>query len=74
MMYWTPRRKAEILAKLATGAVTQEVLLREHELSVEEIAEWRRMYETYGMLGLRSGRGQRSKIRNKLLAGGSAGP
>ena len=42
ILRWAPRRKAELLDAIASGAVTLEAALVDYALSAEEIAEWER--------------------------------
>jgi two-component system cell cycle response regulator CtrA len=55
---WDVRRKAEVVAVVTSGEVTLEEAMRRHRLSEEEFNTWRRMYEAYGLHGLRSTRVQ----------------
>lgn len=41
MTHYTPQRKAEILDAIARGRVTEAEAMAEHQISAEELAEWR---------------------------------
>ena len=51
--YWTPRRKAEVVAAASGGLLTVDELCDRYRLSVEEFASWQRAVDRSGMPGLR---------------------
>ena len=55
---WTIRRKAAVIEKLRTGALTLEQARERYALSVEEIRAWERDLERHGVYGLRATRVQ----------------
>lgn len=54
--YWTPRRKAEVVAAVTGGLLGVDEVLRTYNLSVEEFAGWQRAIERFGMSGLKQTR------------------
>ena len=52
--YWTPRRKAEVVAAASGGLLTVDELCDRYRLSVEELASWQRSMSRSGMRGLRT--------------------
>jgi DNA-binding winged helix-turn-helix (wHTH) protein len=60
---WNVRRKAEVVAAVASGEMSLEDALRRHRSSEEEFNTWRRMYEDHGLPGLRSTRVQQYRWR-----------
>lgn len=66
MIRWTPRLKARILGNLAAGRTTRAALLQMHGISSEELAEWRRAYNKYGIKGLRTTRTQERRPPSNL--------
>jgi DNA-binding winged helix-turn-helix (wHTH) protein len=55
---WTPRRKAEVVAAVKSKEMTLDDALRRYQLTKEEFREWRRLYDAYGLPGLRTTRTQ----------------
>lgn len=53
---WTPYRKALALIAVEDGLLTAEQLQQLHQISPEELAEWRRLYELDGARALRTTR------------------
>ncbi|MBI1339065.1 DUF1153 domain-containing protein [bacterium] len=53
---WVTRRKAEVVAAVRGGLLTVDDALRRYELSVEEYAGWERLYDRFGVKGLRATR------------------
>lgn len=51
--YWTPRRKAEVVAAANGGLLTVDELCDRYRLSVEEFAGWQRSMSRSGLRGLR---------------------
>ena len=54
--YWTPRRKAEVVAAVAGGLLTVDEVFERYQLSVEEFAGWQRAVDRFGMPGLKQTR------------------
>ena len=50
---WTIRRKAAVVAAVRSGTISMEEALRRYQLSEEEFLSWQRVFETYGLAGLR---------------------
>ncbi len=57
--YWTPRRKAEVVAAVVGGLLTVDEVLEMYDLSVEEFAGWQRAVDRFGLAGLKQTRLQR---------------
>jgi hypothetical protein len=53
---WVTRRKAEVVAAVHGGLLTEEDACRRYELTKEEFAGWERLYERHGVKGLRTTR------------------
>ncbi|MCI4644027.1 MAG: DUF1153 domain-containing protein [Hyphomonadaceae bacterium] len=53
---WVTRRKAEVVAAVQGGLLSQKEALRRYGLSEEEYSGWERLYSTYGTKGLRATR------------------
>jgi len=53
---WVTRRKAEVVAAVRGGLLTEEDACRRYELSKEEFGGWERLYERHGVKGLRTTR------------------
>ncbi len=53
---WVTRRKAEIVAAVGGGLLTEEEALRRYDLSEEEFSGWRALYSKHGRKGLRTTR------------------
>ncbi len=53
---WVTRRKAEVVAAVRGGLLTMEDACDRYELSKEEFGGWERLYERYGVKGLRTTR------------------
>ena len=51
-MRWTSKRKAEVVVAVRAGTASAEELGRQHGISAEELAEWMRAYDAYGVRGL----------------------
>lgn len=50
---WVIRRKAEVVAALDGGMLTIDEACTRYDISIEELAAWRRLVERAGMQGLR---------------------
>ena len=53
---WVTRRKAEIVAAVSGGLLSEEEALRRYDLSEEEFSGWRALYSRHGRKGLRTTR------------------
>ena len=53
---WVTRRKAEVVAAVRGGLLTEEDACRRYELTKEEFAGWERLYDRHGVKGLRTTR------------------
>lgn len=53
---WVPRRKAAVVAAVAGELLTAEEACDRYSLTVEEFAEWQRLYDFGGVKGLRTTR------------------
>jgi hypothetical protein len=65
---WVARRKAAVLAALRSGAITMEEACRRYALSEEELLDWQRAFETYGLTGLRATRLRARRARRSKSA------
>lgn len=50
---WTPYRKAEVVAAVARGTLSQAEACERYSLSTEEFTEWRRLVHQGGIRALR---------------------
>ncbi len=55
---WVTRRKAEVVAAVSGGLLSEEEALRRYDLSEEEFSGWRSLYSKHGRKGLRTTRVQ----------------
>lgn len=53
---WVARRKAELLAAIRGGLITQDEACKRYLLTPEELTSWERLIDKHGMLGLRTTR------------------
>lgn len=53
---WVTRRKAEVVAAVRGGLLTKEDACERYSLSVEEYEGWERLYDRFGVKGLRTTR------------------
>lgn len=60
---WVIRRKALVVAGVDSGLLTAEEACQRYRLSLEELANWRKLIEKHGVKGLRATRIQRYRIR-----------
>ena len=49
---WIAKRKADLIARIDSGEISEAEALRLHQLSPEELAEWRHFYAKDGVWGL----------------------
>ncbi|MEL6473321.1 MAG: DUF1153 domain-containing protein [Pseudomonadota bacterium] len=55
---WVTRRKAEVVAAVCGGLLTEDDACDRYGLSSEEFAGWQRLYSKHGAKGLRATRVQ----------------
>lgn len=55
---WVTRRKAEVVAAVDGGLLTEEAACKRYGLSEEEFAGWLKLYTKHGAKGLRATRVQ----------------
>ena len=53
---WVTRRKAEVVAAVLGGLLTKEDACERYSLSPEEFEGWERLYDRFGVKGLRTTR------------------
>ena len=53
---WVTRRKAEVVAAVRGGLLTKEDACERYSLSAEEYEGWERLYDRFGVKGLRTTR------------------
>jgi hypothetical protein len=53
-MHWTYQRKAKLIEAINDGFIEETVAMSMHNISQEELSEWRRLYEAHGAKGLRA--------------------
>ena len=53
---WVARRKAEVVAAVHGGLLTEEDACKRYELTKEEFGGWERLYDRHGVKGLRTTR------------------
>lgn len=53
---WVTRRKAEIVAAVSGGLLTEDDACERYDLSEEEFEGWRKLYSKHGRKGLRTTR------------------
>ncbi|MGN7932906.1 CtrA inhibitor SciP [Sphingopyxis sp. 22461] len=63
--HWVGRRKAELLAAIDGGLLSEREACERYRLSAEELAAWRRSVDRAGIPGLRVTRIQ--EYRNRLV-------
>ena len=51
---WVPRRKAQVVAAVSSGAITLDEACRRYELTIEEFLTWQRAIDRFGLAGLRA--------------------
>lgn len=61
---WVPRRKAEIVAAVHSGALSLEEACHRYMLTADEFASWEKSFERYGRPGLRITRIQDYRMRS----------
>ena len=50
---WTPRRKAEVVAAVERGVLSEDDACERYDLTLEEFASWKRLVRRHGQKGLR---------------------
>ena len=53
---WVTRRKAEVVAAVTGGLLSEEEALERYDLTEEEFSGWSRLYSSHGRKGLRATR------------------
>jgi len=53
---WVTRRKAEVVAAVTGGLLSEKDACKRYDLSEEEFAGWQRLYSKHGRKGLRATR------------------
>ncbi len=53
---WVTRRKAEVVAAVSGGLLSEDEALSRYDLTEEEFAGWRNLYSRHGRKGLRTTR------------------
>lgn len=53
---WVTRRKAEVVAAVSGGLLSEQAACDRYDLSEEEFAGWRKLYSKHGRKGLRATR------------------
>lgn len=53
---WVTRRKAEVVAAVKGGLLTEDEACERYDLSEEEFEGWRALYDKHGRKGLRATR------------------
>lgn len=53
---WVTRRKAEVVAAVEGGLLTESEALERYDISTEEFEGWRALYDKHGRKGLRTTR------------------
>lgn len=66
-VHWVMRRKAEVIAAIDGGLISVDEACARYNLSLEELASWRRNFDRAGLPGLRVTRAQvyRRKFNEK---------
>jgi hypothetical protein len=60
---WTYQRKAKLIEAINDGFIEETVAMSMHEISKEELSEWRKLYEAHGAKGLTINSRQRYRAR-----------
>jgi transposase-like protein len=50
---WVPRRKAEVVAAVERGVLSEKDACERYDLTLEEFASWKRLVRRHGQKGLR---------------------
>jgi len=69
---WVPRRKAEVVAAVERGVLSENDACERYELTLEEFASWKRLVRRHGQKGLRVTQLQKYQER-PLRRGAEAG-
>nr|WP_209023724.1 DUF1153 domain-containing protein [Sphingopyxis italica] len=67
---WVSRRKAQVVAAVEGGLLTPEETCARYRMSLEELANWQRLFDRVGVPGLRTTRIQhyRERFPDRLLS------
>ncbi len=60
---WVSRRKAQVVAAIEGGLITSEEACARYRMSLEELANWQRLFDRIGVPGLRTTRIQHYRER-----------
>ena len=60
---WVSRRKAQVVAAVEGGLLTPEETCARYRMSLEELANWQRLFDRVGVPGLRTTRIQHYRER-----------
>jgi hypothetical protein len=60
---WVVRRKAEVIAAVQGGLLSEEKALEYYKLTTEEFDSWLKMVNEYGLAGLRTTRVRHYRMR-----------
>ena len=69
---WVPRRKAEVVAAVERGVLSEDDACERYDLTLEEFASWKRLIRRHGQKGLRVTQLQKYQER-PLRRGAEAG-
>lgn len=61
---WVSRRKAQVVAAVEGGLLTPEEACTRYRMSLEELANWQRLFDRVGLPGLRTTRIQYYRDHN----------
>jgi Protein of unknown function (DUF1153) len=67
--HYTRKRKAAILACIASGGLTEAEALSSYQLTVEELQEWREALHNHGPGGLAARFRDKNRRRDKVVIG-----
>lgn len=59
---WVPRRKAQVVAAVRSGALSLDEACGRYALTVEEFLSWQRAIDRFGLAGLRATHAQEYRI------------
>jgi Protein of unknown function (DUF1153) len=62
---WTPRRKAAVIRAIRRNVISLWGACERYDLSVEELAEWERNFDRFGVPGLYTKRANRKASKPK---------
>lgn len=62
---WVPRRKAQVVAAVRSGALSLDEACERYALTVEEFLSWQRAIDRFGLPGLRISHAQDYRAANR---------